>query len=60
MPKTADSLDICFDGPVLTGRKSVEEQQRGEAVVPGHATREAYKNFEDYDPVLRSHTGPSE
>ena len=60
MPKTVDSLNIRFEGSVLTGWKSVEEERRGEAIAAYNATRETYKNFEDYDPVLRSHTRSSE
>ena len=60
MPKTVDSLNISFEGSVLTGRKSVEEAQRAEAIAACNTTQEAYKNSEDYDPVLRSHTRLSE
>jgi hypothetical protein len=32
MPKTCDSLGIHFDGPVLTGRKSVQQAQREDEI----------------------------
>lgn len=33
MPKTPDSLGIQYGGPVLTGQRSVQEQQRYEATI---------------------------
>ena len=55
MPKTADPLDIRFEGPVLTGEKSVPERQRDDAIAASNKTGESYKRTEDYDPVLRAH-----
>jgi hypothetical protein len=59
MPKTADSLNISFEGSVLTGRKSVKEAQRDEAIAACNTTLESYQQIEDYDPVLRSQIGMS-
>jgi len=56
MPKTADSLNISFEGSVLTGQKSVQEAQRDEAIAACNTVLESYQKIEDYDPVLRSHT----
>ena len=55
MPKTADPLGIGFEGPVLTGERTVQEQERHEAIRAFDTTGEAYKRTEDYDPVLRAH-----
>jgi hypothetical protein len=64
MPKPGDAKSeplIRFDGPVLNGEKSVEQQQRDvvhrrEAAVraPSHSG-ESYSATQDYDPVLRAH-----
>jgi hypothetical protein len=50
--KGSDELGIRFDGDVLTGEKTVEEQLKGDSVLPGG---EYYQAVEDYDPVLRAH-----
>jgi len=61
MPKEKDALGIQFEGPVLTGEKSVEQQQRDIVTSREAAVRatsplgESYKTVEDYDPVLRDH-----
>ena len=55
MPKTADPLDIRFEGPVLTGEKSVQQRQRDDAIAACNTAGESYKKTEDYDPVLRAH-----
>jgi hypothetical protein len=50
--KDVDELGVRFDGAVLTGEKSVEEQLKCDAVRPGDS---CYERVEDYDPVLRAH-----
>jgi hypothetical protein len=55
MPKEKDALRIQFEGPVLTGEKSVEQQQRDAAIRATYPLNESYKTVEDYDSVLRSH-----
>jgi len=63
MPKSGDSasnqardaLSIRFEGPVLTGEKSVAERHREVAIRASSPLGESYKTVEDYDPVLRSH-----
>ena len=50
--KGSDELGIRFDGDVLTGEKTVEEQLKGDSVLPGG---EYYQAVEDYDPVLQAH-----
>ena len=55
MPKTKNDLGIQFEGPVLTGEKSVEHQQREAAVRTTSPLGESYKTVDDYDPVLRAH-----
>ena len=53
MPRNCgDEFGARFEGSVLTGEKSVEEQIKGSGVRP---TSEHYKRVEDYDPVLRAH-----
>jgi hypothetical protein len=51
MPGTADSLGIYFEGTVLTGEKSVEHQQRDEAIRPHDTTRESYKTTPSSTPI---------
>jgi hypothetical protein len=58
MPKKTektDPLGISFEGPVLTGERSVQHRQRDEAIRTFDTTGEAYKRTEDYDSVLRAH-----
>lgn len=61
MPKSKDALGIQFEGPVLTGEKSVERQQRDvathreAAILATSHLGESYKTLEDYDPALRAH-----
>ena len=58
MPKKTektDTLGISFEGPVLTGERSVQHRQRDEAIRTFDTTGEAYKRTQDYDPVLRAH-----
>ena len=55
MPKKTDTLGISFEGPVLTGKRTVQEQQRHEDIHAFDTTGESYKRPEDYDPVLRAH-----
>jgi hypothetical protein len=55
IPKTKSDLGIQFDSPVLTGEKSVEQQQREAAIRATSPLDESYKTVEDYDPVLRAH-----
>lgn len=58
MPKKTektDTLGISFEGPVLTGNKTVQEQERHEAISAFDTTGASYKRTEDYDPVLRAH-----
>jgi hypothetical protein len=57
MPKSKDAKSeplIRFEGPVMSGHKSVEEQQR-DVVHHRETLDESYKTVEDYDPVLRAH-----
>ena len=52
MPKKdCDELGIRFEGPVVTGKKTVDEQ------LAGRMTEESnyYQSVDDYDPVLRAH-----
>ena len=55
MPKTPSPQGIGFEGEVLTGQKSVEEKQRHEAILAINPLDEAYKDVEDYDPILLYH-----
>lgn len=55
MPKTADPLGISFKGSVLTGEKSVQQQQRHTALAGFDTNGESYKQTEYYDPILRFH-----
>lgn len=55
MPKKVDALGISFEGPVLTGERSVQHKQQDEAIRAVDATGEAYQRIEDYDAVLRAH-----
>jgi hypothetical protein len=55
MPKTADPLGIRFEGPVLSGEKSAQERQRGDAIAACNTAGESYTRSEDYDSVLRAH-----
>jgi hypothetical protein len=48
-------LGIKVEGPVLTGEKSLEERRAEDAVVKGGEGEEFYSQFEEYDPVLKSH-----
>ena len=50
-----DTLGISFEGPVLTGERSVQRTQRDEAIRVFDTKGEAYKRTEEYDPVLRAH-----
>jgi hypothetical protein len=53
MPKKcADELGARFEGVVLTGEMTVEDQLKGGAVP---SSGEYYEQVEDYDPVLRAH-----
>lgn len=45
MPKTADSLGIRFEGPVLTGEKSVQQQQQDEALRAVNGPAEPYRGI---------------
>ena len=56
MSRKPSLLGIGFEGEVLTGQKSVEEKQRHEAILATNPVDEAYKDVEDYDPVLLYHT----
>jgi len=64
MPKPGDAKSeplIRFEGPVMNGEKSVEQQQRDvvhcrEAAVRATPnTGVQYHATQDYDPVLRAH-----
>lgn len=57
MSRKPSPQGIGFEGEVLTGEKSVEEKQRHEAILASDPTREAYKEVDHYDPVLRFHLG---
>jgi len=53
--KSSDKLGVRFEGPVVTGEKTVEEQLASDGVrqvLPGD---EYCESVEDYDPVLRAH-----
>ena len=63
MPKKTektDTLGISYEGPVLTGERSVQHGQRDEDIRVSDTTGESYKGVEDYDPVLRAHLEPPE
>ena len=52
MPKScSDEIGARFEGKVLTGEKTVEEQLGGDVRTEGRC----YESVEDYDPVLRAH-----
>jgi hypothetical protein len=62
MPKSGEpgkgnaGPSIRYEGPVLTGQKSVEQEQRDDAIrATSHLVGESYSTVENYDPVLQAH-----
>ncbi|HEX4135259.1 MAG TPA: hypothetical protein VHY84_11660 [Bryobacteraceae bacterium] len=54
MPKTQDSLGIRYEGAVLTGEKSVEQEQRDDAIRAISHPGESSETLEDYSPIPRA------
>ncbi len=49
MPRTPDPLGISFEGLVLTGQRSLQQQHRDEAIRASITARERYKAVDEND-----------
>ena len=57
MPKKADELGIRYDGPVLTGKMTLERAKELEArrLLAKRMKDGNFARPQNYDPVLRAH-----
>jgi hypothetical protein len=51
----SDDPPIHSEDPVMSGEKSVEYQQRLDAILATSHLGESYRSVDDYDPVLLAH-----
>lgn len=57
MPKGPDALGIHFEGSVLTGEKSVQQQQRDEAIRAFNGAGEPYPGIDPAGQAIKFYLG---